>query len=51
MHHLYAIYTLGATPDVLEAAYETHVVYQRPLFPSPSEVTESNWKKHLGDEK
>ena len=49
--HLYDIYTLGAPPEVLEAAYETHVEYQRPAFDSPGEITEINWKDHLGDEK
>lgn len=50
-HHLYAIYTLGATPEVLQAAYETHKEYQRPAFDAPGEITEKNWKDHLGDEK
>lgn len=49
-HHLYAIYTLGSSSEVLEAAYQSHVKYQRPAFDSPTEVTESNWMVHLGDE-
>ena len=49
-HHLYAIYTLGASSEVLEAAYQTHVKYQRPSFDSPTDITESNWISHLGDE-
>ena len=50
-HHLYAIYALGATPELLDAAYKTHVDYQRPAFDSPEEITENNWKNFFGDEK
>lgn len=50
-HHLLAIYALGADARVLHGAYQTHVLYQRPSFPSPGEITASNWKEHLGDEK
>lgn len=50
-HHLYAIYTLGAPPEVLDAAYETHVEYLRQAFDSPDEITELNWKEHFGNEK
>ena len=35
----------------MKAAYQTHVIYQRVLFDSPGEITEMNWKDHLGDEK
>ena len=64
-HHLLAIYAMGAPKKLLEAAYETHVVYQRPAFPSPEEpdtkpqgddfkkviIDEKNWKDYLGDER
>ena len=36
-HHLLAIYAMGAPKKLLEAAYETHVVYQKPSFPPPEE--------------
>ncbi|GJE99831.1 hypothetical protein PsYK624_161040 [Phanerochaete sordida] len=58
-HHLLAIYAMGASPEVIRAAYETHVAYQRPAFPSTETteakdsviITESNWKDYLGDER
>ena len=34
----------------MRAAYETHVVYQRPSFASPGPVNKANWKDHLGKE-
>ncbi|TDL18674.1 hypothetical protein BD410DRAFT_793062 [Rickenella mellea] len=49
-HHLYAIYALGASPSLLEAAYATHVDTQRPSFDSPDAITSKNWKDHFGDE-
>ncbi|KAK7681710.1 hypothetical protein QCA50_015057 [Cerrena zonata] len=49
-HHLLAIYALGADAKLLNAAYQTHIIYQRPSFPSPGEITTANWKTHLGDE-
>ncbi|CAL1702702.1 unnamed protein product [Somion occarium] len=50
-HHLLAIYALGADRNLLKAAYQTHVLYQRPSFPSPGEITQETWKDYLGDEK
>lgn len=63
-HHLLAIYAMGASADLLNAAYHTHVVYQIPAFPSPdyeelklvedarkTTIDESNWKEYLGDER
>lgn len=50
-HHLLAIYALGADRKLLHIAYQTHVIYQRPSFPSPGDITEENWKLHLGDDK
>ena len=50
-HHLFAIYALGADEALLKAAYATHTVYLKPAFDSPNEITESNWKDHMGDEK
>lgn len=50
-HHLYAIYQLGATPELLEAAYNVDAKMQRKAFDSPGEITAENWKEHLGDER
>ncbi|CAL1702716.1 unnamed protein product [Somion occarium] len=50
-HHLLAIYALGADRKLLQTAYQTHVIYQRPSFPSPGEITVENWKDHLGNDK
>ncbi|KAI0337856.1 hypothetical protein BDW22DRAFT_1464375 [Trametopsis cervina] len=56
-HHLLAIYAMGANSQLLEAAYGTHVAYQRPAFPPPEAkaisavIDDSNWKDFLGDER
>ena len=50
-HHLYAIYAMGADRKLLNEAYQTHVVYQRPAFESPGSIDDGNWKDHLGDER
>lgn len=50
---------MGASSEVLKAAYETHVAYLRPALPSPEAaepkgstvIDEANWKDHLGDER
>lgn len=47
VHHLLAAFALGCTPTLLNAAYKLHADYQRALKPSPSDITEENWTKHL----
>ena len=47
-HHLVAIYAMGAAGPLIEAAYQTHVVYMKPAFESPEKITEENFWKHLG---
>ena len=54
---------MGADATLIKAAYQTHVVYQRPAFESPEAgeakeqqtfnglINEMNWKDHFGDEK
>lgn len=50
---------MGASAEVLKAAYETHVAYLRPALPPPEAaeskdpvvIDEANWKDHLGDER
>ncbi|KAL6302568.1 hypothetical protein BKA93DRAFT_827272 [Sparassis latifolia] len=49
-HHLLAIYYLGASPDLLDAAYQTHVSRMRPARKSPDPITSKNFHQHLGDE-
>jgi len=49
-HHLLAIYAMGAPRQLLDVTYQTHVVYQRPAFPSPGPIDASNWKDHFADE-
>lgn len=52
-HHLLALYSLGATPEALKAAYEHNTGYQRPL-PQPEKKVlvdlsdTAKWKEHLG---
>jgi hypothetical protein len=48
---------MGADSELLKAAYETHVVYQKPAFPPPEDkkistiINDTNWKDHLGDDR
>lgn len=50
-HHLYAAYGLGASPSVIRDAYQLQAKTQRKAFASPVDITEANWKEHLGDDK
>lgn len=50
-HHLLSIWAMGASGPVIDAAYATHCVYQRPAFESPGHVTHDNVHKHLDDER
>ncbi|EMD35908.1 hypothetical protein CERSUDRAFT_52660 [Gelatoporia subvermispora B] len=50
-HHMVAIHAMGASAPLLEAAYQTHVVYMRPAFSSPGSINEGNFHAYLGDEK
>lgn len=47
-HHLLAAYALGATPEILQAAYDEHASYQAPRKPCPNPITLDTWKQHLG---
>lgn len=42
---------MGASAKIIFSAYETHCVYQRPAFDSPSRITRHNFNEHLGDER
>jgi hypothetical protein len=41
---------MGANPELLNAAYETHKGFQRKTFLSPGQITSENFADHLGDE-
>ena len=47
-HHILAIYSLGASPEIIEEAYKTHG-HLKPLFKSPEPITNTNFIEHLGD--
>jgi len=49
-HHLLAIYALGASAPVIDAAYQTHVAFQRPAVASPGVITIKNFNEFLGQE-
>lgn len=56
---------MGAPASLLNAAYHSHVVYQKPAFPPPETdeeqkareavakvvIDDTNWKDYLGDER
>jgi hypothetical protein len=49
-HHLLAIYALGASAPVIDAAYQTHVAIQQPAVASPGLITVKNFNDFLGQE-
>lgn len=48
-HHLLAIWALGASGPVIEAAYKVNTDYQRLAEDSPGPITLDNLYDHLGD--
>ncbi|CAE6463738.1 unnamed protein product [Rhizoctonia solani] len=48
-HHLFAAYRIGASPRILQNAFDRHAAYQRPAYESPEPITAGNWTKHLGN--
>ena len=55
VHHVLAIYALGANPAEIQKAYDINASYQRPPEPTDKEVIvkmreSATFKKHLGDE-
>ncbi|KAF8259250.1 hypothetical protein EI94DRAFT_1813630 [Lactarius quietus] len=48
-HHALAIYSLGASPEIIEDAYKTAHDYLLPAIQSPGLITENNFVEHLGD--
>ncbi|TFY82506.1 hypothetical protein EWM64_g1509 [Hericium alpestre] len=49
-HHLFALYGLGASADLIEAAYAIHMTYLTPVIHSPHAITDDNFVEHLGDD-
>ncbi|KLO08383.1 hypothetical protein SCHPADRAFT_893940 [Schizopora paradoxa] len=49
-HHMLAVYALGGTGKVIEAAYERTSRIQRPAYVSTITITDSNYFEHLGKE-
>jgi len=50
-HHLLAIWALGASGPLIDAAYhQTHLDHQRNAFKSPIVITHDNFNDFLGDE-
>ncbi|KAF9078612.1 hypothetical protein BDP27DRAFT_1207201 [Rhodocollybia butyracea] len=50
VHHVLALWALGANGDAIEAAYREDILIQRPAFSSPEPITVANFNDHLGDE-
>ena len=50
-HHVLALYTLGASPEIIEDAYETAHDYLLPVIKTPGPITEKNFAEHLADER
>jgi hypothetical protein len=50
-HHVLAIYTLGASPEIIEDAYKTAHDHLLPAIVPPDPITEKNFTEHLGDER
>jgi hypothetical protein len=46
-----AIYTLGASPEIIEDAYKTAHKYLLPAIKNPGSITEKNFIEHLSDER
>ena len=51
MHGTLAIWAMGGTAAVIEAGYEIYCKQNRRGFKSPEPITETNFDRHLGDEK
>ncbi|KAI9322650.1 hypothetical protein BX666DRAFT_1874283 [Dichotomocladium elegans] len=49
IHHLLSAYAMGASPERLQAIYDDHASYQRPLPASIKPLTRENYKSELGN--
>ncbi|PBK66036.1 hypothetical protein ARMSODRAFT_1086932 [Armillaria solidipes] len=50
-HHVLAVWTLGASKEIIEAVYRENVPAQRPAIKPPGPISSANFNAHLGDEK
>lgn len=55
VHHLLTLFSLGASPEEIQAAYDRAKSYQRPTYPVDNDVLhaiieKSNFKDYLGKE-
>ncbi|KAG0352126.1 hypothetical protein BG005_008391 [Podila minutissima] len=49
-HGVLASYSLGATPERLQAIYKSHAVEQRPIGPIKKSFTPVDWKSEVGNQ-
>ncbi|KAE9401793.1 hypothetical protein BT96DRAFT_918658 [Gymnopus androsaceus JB14] len=49
MHHILALWTLGAHQDLLHGSYRVNIPLQRPKPEITEAITSSNFNDHLGD--
>ncbi|KAF2179282.1 hypothetical protein K469DRAFT_596657 [Zopfia rhizophila CBS 207.26] len=54
LHHVLTLYALGASPDQIQAAYDSDTPYQRPAFPPHQKIIQelrdlAGFAKYLGD--
>ena len=50
-HHVWTLYTMGASPEIIADAYKTAHDYLLPAIKNPGPITEENYAEHLGDER
>jgi hypothetical protein len=48
-HHVWTIYAMGASSEIIADAYKTAHDYLLPTIERPSPITEENYAEHLGD--
>ncbi|KAK0451424.1 uncharacterized protein EV420DRAFT_716899 [Desarmillaria tabescens] len=51
VHHVLAVWALGASKEIIEAVYREDSPSQRPAIKSPGPISSANFNAHLGDEK
>ncbi|KAK0475757.1 hypothetical protein IW261DRAFT_1492712 [Armillaria novae-zelandiae] len=50
-HHVLAIWTLGASREIIEAVYRENTPAQKPAIKPPGPISSANFNAHLGDGK
>ncbi|KAK0451383.1 uncharacterized protein EV420DRAFT_714767 [Desarmillaria tabescens] len=51
VHHVLAVWALGASKEIIEAVYREDSPSQKPAIKSPGPISSANFNVHLGDEK